>query len=376
MSVDFETDLLVIGAGAVGLAITRAAALKGHDVLLIEANEQIGQETSARNSEVIHAGIYYPKGSLKAQLCVKGALAMYDFCAARGVTTQNYGKLIVATDQEQVAKLEALKTKGDDNEVPDLEMVSGKALEEKEPYLKAEAALYSPLTGVVDSQSYMLALLGDAENAGATVALQSRFIKASREGGRYVVQISSMGEETTIGARQIINSAGHGAQEVSQHIEGVRRDSIPPRYMAKGQYFTTSKKPPFSHLIYPVPSDGGLGIHLTLDTGGSARFGPDIIWMNGDEAMDYSVNPADRKKFHQLISEYWPDLAEDDLVPAWAGIRPKIVPDGSQFQDFTIHGAETHGADGVITLFGIDSPGLTSSLALGEYVMALETLDL
>ena len=376
MSVDFETDLLVIGAGAVGLAITRAAALKGYDVLLIEANDQIGQETSARNSEVIHAGIYYPKGSLKAQLCVKGALAMYDFCAARGVTTQNYGKLIVATDQEQVAKLEALKTKGDDNEVPGLEMVSGKVLEDKEPYLKAEAALYSPLTGVVDSQSYMLALLGDAENAGATVALQSQFIKASREGGRYVVQISSMGEETTIGARRIINSAGHGAHEVSQHIEGVRRDSIPPRYMAKGQYFTTSKKPPFSHLIYPVPSDGGLGIHLTLDTGGSARFGPDIIWMNGDDAMDYSVNPADRKKFHQLISGYWPDLAEDDLVPAWAGIRPKIVPDGSQFQDFTIHGSETHGADGVIALFGIDSPGLTSSLALGEYVMALEALDL
>ena len=376
MSVDFETDLLVIGAGAVGLAITRAAALKGHDVLLIEANEQIGQETSARNSEVIHAGIYYPKGSLKAQLCVKGALAMYDFCAARGVTTQNYGKLIVATDQEQVAKLEALKTKGDDNEVPGLEMVSGQALEDKEPYLKAEAALYSPLTGVVDSQSYMLALLGDAENAGATVALQSRFIKASMEGGRYVVQISSMGEETTIGARRIINSAGHVAHEVSQHIEGVRHDSIPPRYMAKGQYFTTSKKPPFSHLIYPVPSDGGLGIHLTLDTGGSARFGPDIIWMNGDDAMDYSVNPADRQKFHQLISGYWPDLAEDDLVPAWAGIRPKIVPDGSQFQDFTIHGSETHGADGVITLYGIDSPGLTSSLALGEYVMALEALDL
>lgn len=376
MSVDFETDLLVIGAGAVGLAITRAAALKGHDVLLIEANDQIGQETSARNSEVIHAGIYYPKGSLKAQLCVKGALAMYDFCAQRGVTTQNYGKLIVATDQEQVAKLEALKAKGDDNEVPGLEMVSGKALEEKEPYLKAEAALYSPLTGVVDSQSYMLALLGDAENAGATAALQSQFIKASMQGGRYVVQISSMGEETTIGARRIINSAGHGAHEVSQHIEGVRRDSIPPRYMAKGQYFTTSKKPPFSHLIYPVPSDGGLGIHLTLDTGGSARFGPDIIWMNGDEAMDYSVNPADRKKFHQLISGYWPDLAEDDLVPAWAGIRPKIVPDGSQFQDFTIHGAETHGADGVIALFGIDSPGLTSSLALGEYVMGLEALDL
>ena len=376
MSVDFETDLLVIGAGAVGLAITRAAALKGHDVLLIEANEQIGQETSARNSEVIHAGIYYPKRSLKAQLCVKGALAMYDFCAARGVTTQNYGKLIVATDQEQVAKLDALKTKGDDNEVPGLEMVSGKALKDKEPYLKAEAALYSPLTGVVDSQSYMLALLGDAENAGATAALQSRFIKASMEGGRYVVQISSMGEETTIGARRIINSAGHGAHEVLHHIEGVRHDSIPPRYMAKGQYFTTSKKPPFSHLIYPVPSDGGLGIHLTLDTGGSARFGPDIIWMNGDDAMDYSVNPADRKKFHQLISGYWPDLAEDDLLPAWAGIRPKIVPDGSQFQDFTIHGPETHGADGVIALFGIDSPGLTSSLALGEYVMALEALDI
>ena len=375
MNVDFETDLLVIGAGAVGLAITRAAASKGRDVLLIDANEQIGQETSARNSEVIHAGIYYQKGSLKAQLCVKGALAMYEFCKARGVTTKNYGKLIVATDTAHVAKLEALKAKGDDNDVPGLEIISGAILKEKEPYLTAEAALHSPLTGVVDSQNYMLALLGDAENMGATVALNSRFEGAMRHQGRYVAKIISMGEETAIGARQIINAAGHGAHGIAQNIEGVNKGSIPPRYMAKGQYFTTSKKPPFQHLIYPVPSDGGLGIHLTLDTGGGARFGPDIIWMDGDAEMDYGVNPADRSKFHQLISGYWPDLDEGDLIPAWAGIRPKIVPDGSQFQDFTIHGQDIHGAEGVISLFGIDSPGLTSSLALGDYVMNLEMLE-
>ena len=297
MNVDFETDLLVIGAGAVGLAITRAAALKGQDVLLIEGHDQVGQGTSSRNSEVIHAGIYYPEGSLKAKLCVKGALAMYEFCAERGVTTKNYGKLIVATNQEQMAKLEALKAKGDANHVPGLEIISGSVLAEKEPYPKAEAALYSPLTGVVDSQNYMLALLGDAENAGATVALQSEFVKADFEGGRYVAHIKSMGEDTVIGARRIVNSAGHGGHDVARGIAGINPDSIPPRYMAKGQYFTTSKKPPFHHLIYPVPSDGGLGIHLTLDTGGGARFGPDIIWMRGEDDMDYGVNPSDAKNF-------------------------------------------------------------------------------
>ena len=369
MNVDYKTDCLIIGAGAVGLAIARAISLKGYDALVIDTNDQIGQETSARNSEVIHAGLYYPQGSLKAQLCVKGALAMYDFCQERGVTTRNYGKLIVATDDEQINKIETLKRNGDANNVPGLEIISGQALADKEPYLTAKAALYSPLTGVVDSQHYMLALLGDAENAGATLALQSRFIKADRQGAEYIAHINSMGEDTAIQCRFIVNAAGHGGHAAASSIDGVDQASIPQRFMAKGQYFTTSKKPPFSHLIYPVPSGGGLGIHLTLDTGGGARFGPDIEWV---DEVNYDVNPADAAKFHHLISSYWPELNEDDLIPAWAGIRPKIVADGSSFQDFTLHGAETHGADGVLSLFGIDSPGLTSSLALADYVTGLE----
>ncbi len=368
MNVDFETDILVVGAGAIGLAISRAAAIQGSDVLLIEANDQIGQETSARNSEVIHAGIYYPQASLKGQLCVKGAMAMYDFCAAHGVTTKNYGKLIVAVDDEQVSTLEDLKAKGDANNVPGLNIISGSALSDKEPYLKAKAALHSPLTGVVDSQHYMLALLGDAENAGATVALSSNFIKADRAGGGYIAHIRSMGEDTAIRCQRIINAAGHGVHDVARAIDGVDMRTIPGHYMAKGQYFTTAKKPPFSHLIYPVPSGGGLGIHLTLDTAGGARFGPDIAWVND---IDYTVDPNDAGKFHRLISGYWPDLKQDDLSPAWAGIRPKIVADGTVFQDFTPHDQQVHGAEGVISLFGMDSPGLTSSLALADHIIRM-----
>ncbi len=368
MNVDFETDILVVGAGAIGLAIARASAIKGDDVLLIESNDQVGQETSSRNSEVIHAGIYYPHDSLKGQLCVKGAKAMYEFCAARGVNTKNYGKLIVAVDDAQVTTLEHLMDKGRANNVPGLDIISGATLEEKEPYLKAKAALYSPLSGVVDSQNYMQALLGDAENAGATVALSSSFIKADRDGSGYIAHIQSIGEDTAIRCRSIINAAGHGVHAVAKAIDGVDQDTIPGRYMAKGQYFTTTKKPPFHHLIYPVPSGGGLGIHLTLDTAGGARFGPDIAWVDD---VDYQVNPNDAGKFHKLISGYWPDLDEQDLVPAWAGIRPKIVADGSVFQDFTPHDKQVHGAEGVISLFGMDSPGLTSSLALADHIIGM-----
>ena len=365
MSIDFETEIIVIGAGAVGLAIGRALAKKGHEVIILEANHQIGQEISARNSEVIHAGLYYPPDSLKAKLCVKGAIAMYEFCSTHGVTTKNYGKLIIATNDEQVAKIEDLKKRGNDNQVPDLALVSGATLKALEPQLQVAAALHSPLSGIVDSQHYMLALMGDIQNLGGVVALQSRFIKAERRANTYIAHIESGGEDTAIACRHIINAAGHGSHEVASNIEDVDTSTIPPHYLAKGQYFTTAKKPPFSHLIYPVPSGGGLGIHLTLDVAGGSRFGPDIAWV---EQMDFSVDPRDAQKFHRSISQYWPDVHLDDLAPAWAGIRPKIVPDGSVFQDFTIHDCHTHGAEGVISLFGIDSPGLTSSLALADYI--------
>ena len=369
---DASTDLLVVGAGAVGLALARKAAMDGRDVILVEANESFGMETSSRNSEVIHAGIYYQKDSLKAQLCVKGAHALYAFCESRGITTRNYGKLIVATDQEQCQRLEDLKAKGEVNQVPGLEILSGKALAEKGPDLKAEAALYSPLTGVIDSHGYMAQLEAEAENNGATIAYQSWFKSAVKTASGYDVIIDGQGEEMVLSCRHIINAAGHGSFAVSKGIDAIDQASIPPHYMAKGQYFTTTKKPPFSHLIYPVPSGGGLGIHLTLDVQGGARFGPDIQWV---DTVDYTVNPHDRGKFHQLVSSYWPDLDEHDLVPAWAGIRPKIYADGSVFQDFTIQEQQDHGAEGVVALYAIDSPGLTSSLVLADYVLGLETLS-
>lgn len=361
-------DILVVGAGAVGLAITRRLAKDGHDVLLIDSNEGFGMETSSRNSEVIHGGMYYPQGSLKARLCAKSAQMMYDFCAAHGVETRNYGKLIVATNEDQLSCLEAIKTNGDANGTPGLRIIKGDELKAMEPHLNAVAALHSPLTGVVDSHNYMLALEGEAERHGATIAYLSRFIKADPTATGYHVEIDSQGEVMTLDCARIINTAGHGARDVALAIGGMTPDAVPPRYFAKGQYFTTAKRPPFSHLIYPMPSGGGLGIHLTLDTGGGARFGPDIQWV---ETPDYEVNPEDRMKFHRSISEYWPELEPQDLTPAWAGVRPKIVADGSVFQDFTIQEADTHGAVGVTCLYGIDSPGLTSSLALGDYVADL-----
>lgn len=363
-----DFDMIIIGAGAVGLAITRQLAMAGQEVILIEANDSFGMETSSRNSEVIHAGLYYLEGSLKAKLCCRGAQMMYDFCRDHGVETRNYGKLIVATSPDQRTRLEEIKARGDANGVPGLAIIDGDELKEKEPHLSAEAALYSPLTGVVDSHNYMAALEGDAENNGATIVYQSRFQSSQPSALGHDVVVESQGEVMTLSCRKIINTAGHGAQAVARGIGGMDASQIPPQYMAKGQYFTTAKKPPFSHLIYPVPSGGGLGIHLTLDTGGGARFGPDIAWV---ENLDYEVDPMDRDKFHGLISSYWPELEPEDLIPAWAGVRPKIVPDGSVFQDFMVQSADTHGADNVWCLYGIDSPGLTSSLAFAEYISTL-----
>ncbi len=374
---DAATEYLVIGAGVVGLAITRALAMAGRDVILIDKNKNFGMETSSRNSEVIHGGMYYPEGSLKARLCAQGARMMYDYCADHGVTTHNYGKLIVATDASQRPQLDAIKARGVANNTPGLEIIEGAQLAEIEPHLKAVAALYSPLSGVVDSGGYMLALAGDALNHGAIISCRSQFFRAEKTPSGYCVQIGSQdadmkGEEMALNCTAIINAAGHGAHHVSGNIEGINPMSIPPHYMAKGQYFTTTKKPPFKHLIYPIQDaskGGGLGIHLTLDAGGGARFGPDIQWVDEE---NYDVNPDDRIKFHDVISSYWPTLKPEDLTPAWAGLRPKIYPDASVFQDFTIHGKGEHGGDAVTALYGIDSPGLTSSLALAEYVLSLD----
>ncbi|XDZ65876.1 NAD(P)/FAD-dependent oxidoreductase [Alphaproteobacteria bacterium LSUCC0684] len=363
--VDAETDVLVVGAGAVGLAITRKLAMSGASVILAESNPGFGMETSSRNSEVIHAGIYYPTGSLKARLCVAGAAMMYAYCAERGVTTRKHGKLIVATEESQIEGLARLKDTGDANDVPGLELLGKDALLALEPEIKAIAALHSPVTGVVDSHGYMAALEADAENAGAVIAYQSRFEQAIYDGKRYIATIDGQGEKMSLAASRIINAAGHGSRKVSLAIDTMVPDKVPPHYMAKGQYFVSTRKPPFRHLIYPMPSGGGLGIHLTLDSGGGARFGPDIRWV---DTPSYDVDPKDASRFHQLISSYWPALQPDELVPAWAGLRPKIIPDGSKFQDFVIATEREHGAPRVTALYGIDSPGLTSSLAIADHI--------
>ena len=364
---DAKTDILIVGGGVIGLALTRKAASLGRDCVLIDSNPNFGMETSSRNSEVIHAGIYYPKDSLKGRLCLAGAKALYGFCETRNIKARNYGKLIVATSDEEVATLASIKAKGVANGVPGLEIISKQDLRNIEPHLHAAAALYSPLTGVIDSHHYMAQLEAEAEQNGATIAYLSRFVRADRiAGGGYNAVIDSQGQIMKLSCKMIINAGGHGAHYVSQNIDAVDKASVPPHFMAKGQYFSSRKKPPFSHLIYPVPANGGLGVHLTFDSGGGARFGPDIKWV---DEMNYRVNPDDGAVFHAQISRYWPALERCDLVPAWAGVRPKITPDGSGFQDFTIHNESDHGAEGVIALYGIDSPGLTSSLALADYVL-------
>ena len=364
--VDAATEYLIVGAGVIGLATARQLAMTGAQVVLIDSNAGFGMETSSRNSEVIHAGIYYPTSSHKARLCVKGARMMYDYCAERGVKTHRCGKLIVATNDEQAAGLENLLSKGQANHVPDLEMIGAEALHQLEPELNAVAAIHSPITGVVDSHNYMAALEADADNHGAIIAYQSRFVRAEKTADGFKIWIDSQGESMVFAARVLINAAGHGATAVSMAIDAVDQNTVPPHYMAKGQYFTTTRKPPFRHLIYPMPSGGGLGIHLTLDSGGGARFGPDITWV---DTPSYDVNPADAITFHRSISQYWPELQPQDLVPAWAGLRPKIVPDGNTFQDFLFHQAEDHKCDGLIALYGMDSPGLTSSLAIAEDIL-------
>lgn len=374
--VDAKTGFLVIGGGAVGLAITRRIAMaegagSAASVIMVEANPHFGMETSSRNSEVIHAGIYYPTGSMKARLCVAGARAMYAFCESHGVTTRRCGKLIVASEPGQEEKLLQLKAKGEENEVPQLAMLSRREALAMEPELVVEAALHSPVSGVVDSHNYMAALEGDADNHGAIIAYQSRFVGARRDAEGWVATIESQGETMQLGCHSIINAAGHGAIPASLTIEGMDSAKVPQQYFAKGQYFSTTRKPPFKRLIYPLPSGGGLGIHLTLDSGNGARFGPDIHWV---ETPSYDVNPDDAAIFHQLISSYWPALQPEELVPAWAGVRPKIVADGSAFQDFRFATEAEHGCAGVIALYGIDSPGLTSSLAIADHVAELSGL--
>ncbi|TYC64921.1 NAD(P)/FAD-dependent oxidoreductase [Stappia sp. BW2] len=359
---DIET--LVIGAGAVGLAIARDLALRGREVMVLEQHGLIGSETSARNSEVIHAGIYYPAGSLKARLCVKGKAQLYRFCAENGVGYERIGKLIVATNNDQLEQLQAIRRKAAENGVSDLEFMDRDSLKHAEPELACTGALQSPSTGIVDSHGFMLALQGGLEANGGQVVLNTRVARLERlTRGGYRVHAETDGTDTyALTCKELILSAGHGAPALASALEGA---NPPAAYLAKGSYFKLQGKAPFSRLIYPVPEPGGLGVHLTLDLQHQARFGPDVEWV---ETVDYRVNPARGERFYSAIRRYWPGLADGALVPDYSGIRPKISGPGEPAADFRIDGPSDHGLEGLVALYGIESPGLTSAMAIADYV--------
>ena len=367
-SSSFESvDCVVVGAGVVGLAVARALALAGREVIVIDAAESIGTETSSRNSEVIHAGIYYPKGSLMARTCVAGRRLLYAYCKEHGVSHRNCGKLIVATSEAESAKLGEIKHRAEANGVEGMRLLSAAEAIGLEPNLTCTAALLSPATGIVDSHGYMLALQGDAGESGAMFAFLSPL-----EHGR----VCEQGIELEIGGtepmklrcRLMVNSAGLHAPALARKIEGMPPERIPTAYYAKGNYFTLTGRSPFSRLIYPVPVPGGLGVHITVDLGGQAKFGPDVEWIEG---IDYTVDRRRADKFYAAVRRYWPGLKDGALQPGYAGIRPKIVPAGAPPQDFVLQGPQEHGVPGLINLFGIESPGLTASLALADLVRAL-----
>jgi L-2-hydroxyglutarate oxidase LhgO len=361
-------DALVIGAGVVGLAVGRALAQRGLETLVIERAEAIGTATSSRNSEVIHAGLYYPTGSLKAQLCVSGRELLYRFCESHGVAHRRCGKLLVANGQAQRARLRDIAAQAAANGVHDLQWLSGEEARRLEPALRADEALLSPSTGIVDSHGLMLALQGDLEHAGGAVALRSR-VEAIRGGSTpHVVRVATDDETMELAAGVVVNAAGLWAVEVARTIERLPVDRLPTPRFAKGHYFSLSGRAPFSRLVYPMPEEGGLGVHLTLDLAGQARFGPDVEWLSATsaEALSYAVDPARAVDFERSVRHYWPQLPDQALQPAYAGIRPKI--DGGT--DFVVEGPAAHGIPGLVNLFGIESPGLTACLALADRVVA------
>lgn len=360
-------ECVVVGAGVVGIAIARSLALAGREVVVIESEDSFGRVNSSRNSEVIHAGIYYAKDSLMATLCVEGKRQLYDFCRDFHVEHKACGKLIVATTSEEAEKLPAIAAHATANGVQDVTILSADQLRSLEPSLSAVAALHSPSTGIIDSHGFMHSMIGQAEDHGALFSYRSPFESATTEDG---LTVSVGGEQPMqLKCRWLINSAGLYAPAVARQMSGFPERVIPQTYLAKGSYFSLSGvRAPFSHLIYPVPIPGGLGTHLTLDLSGQARFGPDVEWIS---AVDFSVDPARAEGFYAAIRRYWPTLPDDCLVPAYAGIRPKIVPPEVAKQDFQILGPQAHGVKGLIQLFGIESPGLTASLAIAKHVERL-----
>jgi L-2-hydroxyglutarate oxidase LhgO len=362
-----EADCIIVGGGVVGLAIAREMALLGRAPIVVEAERQIGTVTSSRNSEVIHAGLHYPEGSLKAALCVRGKALLYAFCAARGVPHRRCGKILVATAEEQFGGLDAIVRSAGAAGVDDLRRLDRDDLRGIGPALHGVGGLLSPSTGIVDSHALMLALQGEAEAYGAQVVTATTAGALAADRG--VILLTLAGEDApALRTPLLINAAGLGAQALAATIGELARDAIPPLHYAKGSYFSLAGQAPFRHLVYPLPEPGGLGIHLTLDMAGAARFGPDVEWV---ETPDYAVDPAKADRFTAAIRRYWPGLPDGALSPAYAGVRPKLSGPGMPAADFIIAGPRDHGVAGLINLFGIESPGLTASLAIAEYVGAM-----
>lgn len=365
-----QVDAIVIGAGVVGLAVGRALAQAGHETLVLESQAAIGQGVSARNSEVIHAGLYYTPGSLKARLCVRGKALLYALCASHGVDHRNCGKLVVANSDEEAASLKKLQARAAANGVP-VTWLDGAQARALEPALRCTAALSSPTTGIVDSHGLMLALQGDLERAGGMVAVMSPVASAvmGRAGEPHVVRLADGSE---LAARIVVNAASLHAPDLARRFDGLDPRHVPVACYAKGSYYSLAGRAPFSRLVYPAPADAWLGVHLTLDLGGQARFGPDLEWLEVDrpEAIDYAVDPRRAEGFYAEVRRYWPELPDGALAPAYSGVRPKIHGPDEAAPDFRIDTQERHGIPGLVNLFGIESPGLTSALAVAEYVVS------
>jgi L-2-hydroxyglutarate oxidase LhgO len=357
-------QVLVVGAGVVGLACARAAALAGHEVIVAEAADGIGTITSSRNSEVIHAGLYYPTGSLRAQHCPRSRRMLYGYCASHRVPHRKCGKLVVSTREAEVARLEAVFKQAQINGCEGVAMIDAAAAKKIEPEAFCLTAMVSPETGIIDSHSYMRALRGDLEDRGGMVALNTRIERIVRKGGGFEVHF---GGDETIQVDGVVNAAGLGAQKLARATEGYPQERVPKLVLAKGNYFSYAGRPVFQRLVYPVPMAGGLGVHVVLDLAGRMRFGPDVEWI---EEERYEVDPGRAADFYGRIRQYWPGLPDNSLIPDYAGIRPKLTGQGEAAVDFMIDTPKEHGVPRLVQLFGIESPGLTASLSVGEAVAA------
>jgi L-2-hydroxyglutarate oxidase LhgO len=364
VGIEGRMQVLVIGAGVVGLAVARAVALKGHEVVVAEAEGAIGTGISSRNSEVIHGGMYYPTGTLRGRHCVNGRRLLYAFCASHGVPHRKCGKLIVATDLAEMTKLEAIAAQGKINGVEGLTPIAAEAARALEPELTCVGALHSPETGIIDAHAYMLALRGDLEDAGGAIAFNTKVLGAVRKDGQWLVSFGGH-DAGDMAFDAVVNCAGLGAQGVAQAMPDYPATRVPRLVLAKGNYFTFTGRAAFTRLIYPVPAPGGLGVHVTLDLAGRMRFGPDVEWI---EREHYPVDPKRAELFYGAIRRYWPKMPDGTLAPDYAGIRPKLTGQGEPQADFLIDAPAQHGVPGLVQMFGIESPGLTSSLSLGDEV--------